>query len=176
MLTGMERLPIVSVVTDMAGEASDDAELAALSRSVATQCMAVLDRFGVRYERHVLSAFYSPDALRVYAEAAWERHVRDIIVLSPTGHLAGMLKAFGHRLAVIAVPLGRDTLESVTALLSTVQMPKGAPVAVAGVNNGVNAALLAVNALARSQPHLWAMLDAYHDEAARTVRGATIGS
>lgn len=171
----MENMPIVSIVTDFSCEASDDAELTALCRSVAAQCAAVLDRFGVPYERHILSAFHSSDAMRAYAEAAWDRHIRDIIVFSTTGHLAGMLKAFGHRLSVIAVPLGRDNLEAMTALLSTVQMPKSAPVSVMGVNNGVNAALTAVVGAARTQPHLWAMLDTYHEEAAAAVCGARLG-
>ncbi len=158
----------------MAPAVADDASLSLLYRDVLAQCTALLRRFAVAYEERVLSALLAPDDLRSYAAGAFDRGIREVIVLSVTGHLAGMIKAFGHRLSVTAVPIGRDSLESMTALLSTVQMPKSAPVSVVGINSGANAALVAVGGIAKLQPELWALLDAYHEEARQAVQRSVL--
>ncbi|MDO4581488.1 MAG: 5-(carboxyamino)imidazole ribonucleotide mutase [Bacillota bacterium] len=120
---------------------------------------AVLDEFGVPYEAHVLSAHRSPEALRLFVAGARERGFGAIIAAAgKAAHLAGAVAA-QTTLPVIGIPVKSSTLDGLDALLSTVQMPSGIPVATVAIDGAANAALLAVQILAVQEAELAARLD-----------------
>ncbi len=123
---------------------------------VMKEAAAVLERFGIGYEMTVASAHRSPARAAQFAESAEERGL-DVIIAGAGGaaHLAGVMAA-STTLPVIAVPLASSPLSGFDALLSSVQMPPGVPVAVVSVGpwGARNAGLLAVQILARSNPDL----------------------
>ena len=109
-----------------------------------------LDEFNVGYEIHVMSAHRTPDKVLAYASAAKERGLGVIIAAAGgAAHLAGVC-ASHTILPVIGIPVEGGALNGMDALLATVQMPGGIPVATVGVGSGgaTNAALLAVQILA----------------------------
>jgi len=115
------------------------------------EAAAILEEFGVAYEMTVASAHRSPDRAGRFAREAAGRGI-DVIIAGAGGaaHLAGVMAA-GTTLPVIAVPLASSPLAGFDALLSSVQMPPGVPVAVMSVGpwGARNAGLLAVQILAR---------------------------
>lgn len=117
---------------------------------------AVLEEFGVEYEMTVASAHRSPERAGRYARTAAERGL-DVLVAGAGGaaHLAGVLAA-ESTLPVIAVPLASSPLSGFDALLASVQMPPGVPVAVVSVGpwGARNAGILAVQIIARRVPRL----------------------
>ena len=114
----------------------------------------MLDGFGVPSELRVVSAHRSPDLLYRYAETAAERGIRVIIAgAGGAAHLPGMLAA-KTVLPVIGVPMLTKALGGIDSLLSITQMPRGIPVATVAIGNAENAALLAVQILALSDPRL----------------------
>jgi phosphoribosylaminoimidazole carboxylase PurE protein len=124
----------------LAGSASD--------LPVLQQAGAILERFEVPHEIHVMSAHRNPDAVDEYARTAEERGLVAIICgAGRAAHLAGSVAA-RTVLPVIGVPVGADHLGGADALYSTVQMPRGVPVATVGIDAAVNAALLAIEILA----------------------------
>lgn len=111
---------------------------------VLQQAGAILERFEIPHEIHVMSAHRNPDAVDEYARTAEERGLVAIICgAGRAAHLAGSVAA-RTVLPVIGVPVGADHLGGADALYSTVQMPRGIPVATVGIDAAVNAALLAV--------------------------------
>jgi 5-(carboxyamino)imidazole ribonucleotide mutase len=128
-----------------------------------------LDQFGVEHETRVLSAHKTPDQAIEFATAAAEQGFEVIIAgAGKAAHLAGVMAA-KSLLPVIGVPLSAS-LDGMDALLSTVQMPTGVPVATVAIDGAVNAALLAVAILAVGDDDLTARLAAYrHDLAAKTL-------
>lgn len=113
-----------------------------------------LDEFGVVCETHVYSAHRTPDEAAAFARSAASNGFGVIIAAAGmAAHLAGAIAA-NTTLPVIGIPCSSDKLEGIDALLSTVQMPSGIPVATVAINGGVNAALLAVQILALSEPAL----------------------
>ncbi len=107
-----------------------------------------LDEFGVVSETHVYSAHRTPDEASAFARSAAENGFGVIIAAAGmAAHLAGVIAA-NTTLPVIGIPCSSNNLEGIDALLSTVQMPSGVPVATVAINGGVNAALLAVQILA----------------------------
>lgn len=111
---------------------------------VLQQAGAILERFEVPHEIHVMSTHRNPDAVDEYARTAEERGLVAIICgAGRAAHLAGSVAA-RTVLPVIGVPVGADHLGGADALYSTVQMPRGVPVATVGIDAAVNAALLAV--------------------------------
>ena len=107
-----------------------------------------LDAFGVPCEVHIYSAHRTPQETREFAESARENGFGAIIAAAGmAAHLAGAVAAV-TTLPVIGLPLKSNTLDGVDALLSTVQMPSGIPVATVAVNGAVNAALLSIQILA----------------------------
>ena len=133
------------------------------------QATAVLDMLEVPCELRVVSAHRSPDHLYRYAETAAARGIRVIIAgAGGAAHLPGMLAA-KTSLPVIGVPMPTKHLDGMDSLLSIVQMPRGIPVATVAIGNGENAALLAVEILALSDPALAARLDAYRADLTRMV-------
>ena len=107
-----------------------------------------LRAFGVPFEAHVFSAHRTPDQARDFARSAREKGYGVIIAAAGmAAHLAGAIAA-NTTLPVIGIPCKGGALDGLDALLSTVQMPSGIPVATVALNGGVNAALLAIEILA----------------------------
>ena len=132
----MAEEPLVGILV---GSASD--------LPVLQQAGAILERFEIPHEIHVMSAHRNPDAVDEYARTAEERGLVAIICgAGRAAHLAGSVAA-RTVLPVIGVPVGADHLGGADALYSTVQMPRGVPVATVGIDAAVNAALLAVEIL-----------------------------
>jgi 5-(carboxyamino)imidazole ribonucleotide mutase len=115
----------------------------------------VLKELGVPVEVRVISAHRTPDAAHEYASTAEQRGLRVLIAgAGGAAHLAGVL-ASKTTLPVIGVPvMGTNSPGGLDALLSTVQMPPGVPVATVGINAAENAGLLAAQILAVSDPGL----------------------
>lgn len=112
----------------------------------------VLQSLGVPCEVRVLSAHRTPDLVVSYIHQAEERGVRVFIACAGlAAHLAGAVAA-NTLLPVIGVPLQAGTLGGLDALLSTVQMPPGVPVATVGIDNARNAAFLAARIVALTAP------------------------
>ena len=106
-----------------------------------------LKEFGVAFEVRVMSAHRTPDLACAYASGAEQRGLRVIIAAAGlAAHLGGVLAAHTV-LPVIGLPMPGGPLNGQDALLATVQMPGGIPVATVGIGNAVNAALLAVQIL-----------------------------
>ena len=114
----------------------------------------VLKEFGVPFEVHVYSAHRTPEEAGVFASKAKENGFGVIIAAAGmAAHLAGALAA-RTTLPVIGIPCKSTALDGIDALLSTVQMPTGVPVATVAVNGAGNAALLAIQMLALSDEGL----------------------
>lgn len=113
-----------------------------------------LSALGIGFEVHVYSAHRTPVEAAEYAQTAEERGIGVIIAAAGmAAHLAGALAA-RTTLPVIGIPCKSTNLGGIEALLSTVQMPGGIPVATVAIDGGVNAALLAAQILALSDPEL----------------------
>ena len=125
---------------------------------IAEKAVGVLLELGIPYEVHVYSAHRTPAAAAEFARRAEERGFGVIIAIAGmAAHLAGSLAA-GTTLPVIGIPCKSNTLDGIDALLSTVQMPSGIPVATVAINGGVNAALLSAQIIALGEPELAARL------------------
>ena len=121
---------------------------------------AVLREYGVPFEAHVMSAHRSPEAVQAFASAARERGFGAIIAAAgKAAHLAGAVAA-NTTLPVIGIPVKSSTLDGLDALLATVQMPSGMPVATVAIDGAANEALLAVQMLAVEDDALAAKLAA----------------
>ena len=120
-----------------------------------------LEAFGVPYEMHVYSAHRTPVQARDFSLNARSNGFGAIIAAAGmAAHLAGALAA-NTTLPVIGIPMKSGTFSNgIDALLSTVQMPSGIPVATVAVDGAVNAALLAIQILAVTDSDLAAKLDA----------------
>jgi 5-(carboxyamino)imidazole ribonucleotide mutase len=129
----------------------------------------VLDELGVECELRVVSAHRTPDHLFRYAETAAARGIRVIIAgAGGAAHLPGMLAA-KTTLPVIGVPIPTQHLGGMDSLLSIVQMPRGIPVATVAIGNADNAALLAAQILALTDPDLAARVEARRADQAASV-------
>lgn len=115
---------------------------------VVEKAFSVFEEYGVPYEVHVYSAHRTPVEARTFAQNAAENGFGVIIAAAgKAAHLAGSLAA-NTVLPVIGIPVKSSTLDGLDALLSTVQMPAGIPVATVAIDGAQNAALLAVQILA----------------------------
>lgn len=127
---------------------------------VAKKAADMLTALGVPYEAHVYSAHRTPVEARDFALNARANGFGAIIAFAGmAAHLAGALAA-NTTLPVIGVPCKGGAVDGMDALLATVQMPTGIPVATVALNGGANAALLAVQILAVEDAELAAKLDA----------------
>ena len=136
---------------------------------VVEKALEPLRDYGVPFEVHVFSAHRTPDRARAFALAA--RQAGFGVILCAAGkaaHLAGAFAA-NTTLPVIGIPIKSSTLDGLDALLSTVQMPSGVPVASVAIDGAHNAALLAIQILAVSEPALAQKLDAAKARAAEQV-------
>ncbi len=119
----------------------------------------VLKSFGAPYEVHIYSAHRTPVEARDFALSARDNGFGVLIAAAGmAAHLAGA-NAANTTLPVIGIPCKGPVLDGMDALLATVQMPTGIPVATVAINGGANAALLALQILAVSEPELAAKLD-----------------
>ena len=126
---------------------------------VAEKSIDVLRKLGMPFTVHVISAHRTPEQARDFALSAGRNDYGVIIAIAgKAAHLAGVL-ASHTRLPVIGVPVKSSDLGGLDALLSTVQMPSGVPVASVAIDGGANAAWLAARVLALSEPELSAKLD-----------------
>lgn len=131
----------------------------------------ILDQFDVGYELAICSAHRTPDRARDFATGAVGRGLKIIIAgAGMSAHLAGVIASLTH-LPVLGVPMEGKLMGGLDALLSTVNMPQGVPVATMSMGNhgAVNAALMAVAILALSDPKLEAKLKAYRKTQSESV-------
>ena len=120
----------------------------------------VLDDFGVEYETRVMSAHRTPQEAMEFAESAEGKGFGVIIAAAGmAAHLAGVLAA-NTTIPVIGIPIASGGLGGLDALLATVQMPSGIPVATVAVNGAANAGHLAAQILALSDDELKAKVQA----------------
>ena len=121
---------------------------------VLEKCTTRLDDLGIEYELEVRSAHRTPDDVAEYASTARDRGLKVIICAAGmAAHLAGAVAARTN-LPVVGIPVAAGPLNGFDALLATVQMPSGVPVATVAVNGAANAAVLAAQILALSDPQL----------------------
>ena len=133
------------------------------------KAMNTLASFGVPYEVHVYSAHRTPDEAIAFARGAAGAGFGVLIAAAGmAAHLAGVLAA-NTTLPVIGIPCKSQNLDGMDALLSTVQMPSGIPVATVAINGGVNAALLACQMLALSDDALAVRLREKRESDTRAV-------
>jgi len=140
------------------------------------QASDMLAHFGVAHESRVMSAHRTPGIVAEYASGAAARGLQVIIAgAGGAAHLAGVVAAHTI-LPVIGVPMQSAALNGIDSLLSTVQMPKGIPVATVaiGASGAANAGLLAVAILATASPDLRTKLQAYRAQLANEVRAVTL--
>ena len=111
-------------------------------------CVQTLSELGIEHEMHVMSAHRQPDKVQEFAASAAERGFEVIIAAAGmAAHLPGVVAAWTS-LPVIGVPVGKQGMSGLDALLAIAQMPPGVPVACMAVNGGKNAALFAGEVLA----------------------------
>ncbi len=119
----------------------------------------MLKSFSVPFEVHIYSAHRTPVEARDFALSARDKGFGVLVAAAGmAAHLAGAIAA-NTTLPVIGIPCKGPVLDGMDALLSTVQMPTGIPVATVAINGGANAALLAMQILAVSDPELAKKLD-----------------
>ena len=120
-----------------------DSDLPVVQKAIDT-----LKQFGVPVEVHVYSAHRTPAEAKEFAQNARTNGIGAIIAAAGmAAHLAGAIAA-NTTLPVIGIPVKSSNLDGIDALLSTVQMPSGIPVATVAINGAVNAALLSIQMLA----------------------------
>ena len=119
-----------------------------------SKAVDILSSFTIPFEMHVMSAHRTPDRAHQYATTAHTRGLKVLIAgAGVAAHLAGVIAA-NSPLPVLGVPINSGALQGLDALLATVQMPSGIPVATVAIDGSKNAALLAVQILATSDAEL----------------------
>ncbi len=138
-------------------------------RPIIEKAVSTLKDLGIPCQVHVFSAHRTPEEARAFALTARENGFGVLIAAAGmAAHLAGAIAA-NTTLPVIGIPCKSANLDGIDALLSTVQMPSGIPVATVAINGGVNAALLSAQILALSDETLSEKLQALRDRAKETV-------
>jgi 5-(carboxyamino)imidazole ribonucleotide mutase len=156
---GEPAAPLIGIVC---GSASD--------LPIMQQATAILERFGIPHELRVISAHRNPDQVDEYARTADARGMVCLICgAGMANHLAGAVAA-RTALPVIGVPLSGSKLNGQDALYSTVQMPKGVPVATVAIDGAVNAAILAAQILAVRDEAVRAKMYEFKDSLAEGFR------
>ena len=136
---------------------------------VVKKAMDTLEEYGVPFEVHVYSAHRTPEEAKAFSSSARENGFGAIIAAAgKAAHLAGAIAA-NTTLPVIGIPVKSSTLDGLDALLSTVQMPSGIPVATVAIDGAANAALLAIEILAVTDEELAGKLAAAREKAAKNV-------
>ncbi len=133
------------------------------------KAFSTLDGLGVPYEVHIYSAHRTPVEAKTFAETAADKGFGAIIAAAgKAAHLAGAIAA-STVLPVVGLPVSASTLDGIDALLSTVQMPAGIPVATVAIDGAVNAALLCAQIIAVSDAELAEKLRKMRAEATENV-------
>lgn len=128
-----------------------------------------LKEYGVEFEVHVFSAHRTPKQAHEFSENARKNGFGVIIAAAgKAAHLAGAIAA-NTTLPVIGIPIKASALEGIDALLSTVQMPAGIPVATVAIDGAKNAALLAIQMLAISDSELAQKVEKAREQATLAV-------
>ena len=128
-----------------------------------------LQELGIPYEAHILSAHRTPAAAASFARSARQEGFGVLICAAGmAAHLAGAFAA-NSTLPVIGIPMKGGAMDGLDALLATVQMPSGIPVATVAINGAKNAAVLAAQILAVSDDALAAKLDAQRSDMAERI-------
>lgn len=136
---------------------------------VIKKCTDMLDTLGICYTVHVYSAHRTPEEAAAFTKSAKADGYGVIVAAAGmAAHLAGAIAA-NTTLPVIGIPCKSAALDGMDALLSTVQMPSGIPVATVAINGGANAALLAAQILALSDSELDAKLVSMREENRKKV-------
>lgn len=136
---------------------------------IAEKAINTLKEFDVPYEVHVYSAHRTPIEASEFSKNARANGFGAIIAIAgKAAHLAGAIAA-NTTLPVIGIPVKSSNLDGVDALLSTVQMPSGIPVATVAIDGAVNAALLAIQMLSVSDSALAEKVDAFRKDATQKV-------
>jgi len=131
-----------------------------------------LAQLGIAHEVHVASAHRTPERAAALAREARGRGIRAIIAAAGgAAHLAGAMAA-NTTLPVIGLPVSSGALQGLDALLATVQMPSGVPVATVAIGGARNAAILAAEIIATADAGLAAKLEAMRKEMAQQVEAA----
>lgn len=136
-----------------------------------SECAKTLEKFGIPYELEVLSAHRTPVRAHEYATSAASRGLKIIVAAAgAAAHLAGVMAA-STTLPVIGVPMATSTLNGLDALLATVQMPGGIPVATMAIDKAgaANAAIFAAEILGLSDPEIAKKLIAHKEDLERGV-------
>ena len=160
------RRPMVAVIM---GSASD--------KEVMKGCLNTLEALGIPYEVKVLSAHRTPEETRAYCIEARQKGIEVMIAGAGwAAHLAGVIASY-TTLPVIGVPIDSSPLKGLDALLSTVQMPPGIPVATVAIGSGgaTNAGVLAAEILAVKYEELEARLESYREGLRAKVLGDRTG-
>lgn len=146
-------------------------------QSCMQECTKVLEELGIDYDLKVLSAHRTPELVYEYAKLAKEKGIEVLIAGAGwAAHLAGALAA-NTTLPVIGVPIDSSPLKGMDALLSTVQMPPGIPVATMAIGPGGarNAGIFAASILALKYPEISQNLTAFRErmkaDAAKRAEG-----
>ena len=154
-----EQAPVVGVLIGSPAE-----------MTVMQQAIAILEKLEIPHEVHAMSAPRSPDLVDEYARTAFERGLKVLIgTTGISGHLASALAA-RTILPVIGVPIGSEQMSGDQALYVTAQMPTGVPVATVGVDAAMNAAVLAAQIVAVSDPAVQKRLWRFKDDLAEGLR------
>jgi 5-(carboxyamino)imidazole ribonucleotide mutase len=159
-LTQANKQPLVGILM------GSDSDYPVMSETAKT-----LDKFGIAYEIEVCSAHRTPARAHEYATTAAGRGLKLIIAAAgAAAHLAGVMAA-NTTLPVIGVPMGSSSLNGMDALLSTVQMPGGIPVATMAIDKAgaQNAAIFAAQILALSDAAMAQRIVAHKEDLARSV-------
>ena len=136
---------------------------------VVQKAIDVLNELEIPFEAHIYSAHRTPVEAAEFARAARENGFACVIAFAGmAAHLAGAIAA-NTTLPVIGVPCKGPVFDGMDALLSTVQMPSGIPVATVAVNGGANAALLAAEILSVGDPELARQLQEKRETAAAAI-------
>lgn len=138
-------------------------------RPIVQKAMDKLQSFGISYETHIFSAHRTPVEAATFAKNARDNGFGVLIAAAgKAAHLAGALAA-QTTLPVIGIPVKSSTLDGLDALLSTVQMPSGMPVATVAIDGAENAAILAAQMLALSDDELAGKLLAMREDMTAAV-------
>ena len=136
---------------------------------VVRSACAQLDAFGIPYEAHVMSAHRSPAQVAEFSKYARKNGFGVIICAAGlAAHLAGAVAA-NTTLPVVGIPMKGGAMDGLDALLATVQMPSGIPVATVALNGAKNAAILAAQILAVEDKNLASWLDAARRDMAAQI-------
>lgn len=136
---------------------------------IVQKAINVLKELGVPYEAHIYSAHRTPVQVEEFTSSAYDNGFGVIIAFAGmAAHLAGAVAA-RTTLPVIGVPCKSTNLDGLDALLSTVQMPSGIPVATVAIDGGANAGLLAAQIIAVSDSELFEKLKAKRESDAQKV-------